>query len=79
MSEKMQLPQLEPAAFTAGLLLQKEWYMDPPPMIMQALPEDILFGIHRIRLQGLAEIADLQSKMKAVEARVLAEVAEAMP
>ena len=79
MSEKMRLPQLESSAFTAGLLLQREWYMDPPPFIVQELPDDILFQIHRIRLQGLAEISDLQSKMKAIEARVLREVAEVMP
>lgn len=79
MPEKMHLPQLEPAAFTAGLLLQREWYMDPPPFIVRELPDDVLFKIHRARLQGLAEIAELQSKMKEIEARVLREVAEVMP
>ena len=40
MPEEMHLPQLEPAAFTSGLLLQREWYMDRPPFIIRELPDD---------------------------------------
>ena len=73
--DELELPQVESSAITSAAYLRKEWRMDPPYL---RLSEHLIREIYRIRLQGLAEVAGFESQIKAVEARVFAEVAERM-
>ena len=74
--QEMKLPELEQSAITSNVLLRREWVMDPPPWIMQRLPEDLVVNIYRIKMEGIAEIAELESQMKVVEAKVYRGIAE---
>jgi hypothetical protein len=77
--EELKLPELEPTVFASSVFLRKEWVMDPPPFIARRLPEELLSQIYKIKIQGLSQIAEFQSQINAVEARVFGQIAEILP
>ena len=40
-----------------------EWVLDPPPWIIQYLDKDNLMKIYRIKLEGLAKIKEIESRV----------------
>lgn len=65
MSEKVSLPR-EGADFIkaseVALKYKLEWFIDPPPWIISVLDERILKLIYQTKLEGLAEIAEIEGK-----------------
>jgi len=65
----MRLPEVENTAFVTGKYLKREWVMDPPPFVLERLPDIVMVDIYKVKLKHLADIAQ-------VEANMLREVAE---
>lgn len=61
-----------------SVFLSKEWVMDPPPWIAVKLEERILKDIYRVKAKTLAEVAELEMKIKGAEARMFNEIAAIM-
>ena len=58
--------------------IRREWVMDPPPFILRRLPDDIVFGMYRVKLGHLAKISELAGEINRVESNMYNEVAEMM-
>ena len=79
--DEMKLAEMEKSIYAfdpSKYGIRREWVMDPPPFITRKLPDDILFGIYRIKIQHLAKVSELVSQINQVEASMQNEVAELM-
>ncbi len=79
--EDMKLADMEKAIYAVDpnkVGIMKEWIMDPPPFILRRLPDDIVFGMYRVKLEHLAKISDLAGEINRVESNMYNEVAGMM-
>ena len=79
--EDMKLAEMEKEIYALDsnkIRIRKEWVMDPPPFIIRKLPDDILFGIYKVKLERLAKVSELSSRINLEEANMYNEVAEMM-
>jgi hypothetical protein len=75
--KELKLPEMPSYSIATATLLRHEWVIDAPDLRVR-FPDDVVKEAWRIKLQGLAEVAGLESQIKAVEARVLTETAKAL-
>lgn len=61
-----------------SVFLQKEWVIDPPPLIAAKLDERILQEIYRIRVETLAQVAELEIQTKQIQRDMYRQVAKAL-
>ena len=73
--KEMKLTELENLSIVSAPFLRREWVIDPAQL---RLPDDVIKNVTKIKLRGLAEVAQFESQIKAVEAKVFAELAEVL-
>ena len=76
--EGFQLPEYDPSAFSLKKVYLKEWSIDPPPWIIRRLTDELVVEMLKIKMEGLAEIAEIESQKLAVEAKVFRSIAKMM-
>jgi hypothetical protein len=60
----------------AEVFLEKEWVMDPPNWVASVLDDRILVDIYRVKVEALAELAELQIRQKKIEHDMYRKMAE---
>lgn len=62
-TENMKLPEVEKAMFATSRFLHKEWVMDPPPFILERLPDILNVDIYKVKLKYMAQMAMAEANM----------------
>ncbi len=70
--EEMKLTEPEKFGLASKIAFNPDWVIDPPPWIIARLPDDILVDVYKTKLEHLAEIAKIESRMFSKVAEVMA-------
>ena len=74
--EDFKLPEFDQIAYSARKVYLKEWVIDPPPWILRRFSDELVAEIYKIKMEGLAEITEIESQKLAVEGKVLRGIAK---
>lgn len=74
----VKLPESEKAIFRTEALLRNEWVTDPPPWIISRLRDDIIIDIYKIKMRGLAELAEIEKQIKEIESRMFSDIEKSL-
>lgn len=75
-TEGFQLPEYDPSTYSVRRVYLKEWVTDPPPWIIGRIPDELVSEMLRIKMEGLAEIAQIESQKLAIEEKVFRSIAK---